>query len=165
MDSWPAHRSAEPHHQLHARCRRPSANPTLPDGRVITYSYDANGNLTSVTPPGKSAHDFAYSAVDLPSTYTPPIVSGTGATSYAYNLDRDLTTITRPDSMTITFGYDRAGRLSSTTTPTETISYAYDSTTGNLSSASIGGGEALAYGYNGPLPTSSALTGTVGGHA
>jgi RHS repeat-associated protein len=136
---------------------------TLPDGRVIGYSHDANGNVTSVTPPGKSAHDFSYTAVDLTSAYMPPTVPGTGTTNYAYNADRDPTTITRPDGQTIQFGYDSAGRLSSTTTPTENITYAYDSTTGNLNSASITGGEALAYGYNGPLPTSSTLTGTVAG--
>jgi RHS repeat-associated protein len=139
------------------------ATETLPDGRIITYTYDANGNLTSVTPPGESAHDFSYTAVDLMSTYTPPNVPGTGANAYSYNVDRDLTKITRPDGQTIEFGYDSAGRLSSTTTPTETITYSYDTNTGNLSSASINGGEAVAYGYNGPLPTSSALTGTVSG--
>ncbi len=136
---------------------------TLPDGRVITNTYDANGNVTSVTPPGKSAHDFAYTPVNLTSTYTPPVVSGTGATTYTYDLDRNLTTITRPDGKTVNYGYDSAGRLSFTTTPTETVSYAYDSTTGNLSGASITGGEAIAYGYNGPLPTSSTWTGAVAG--
>jgi RHS repeat-associated protein len=136
---------------------------TLPDGRAIAYTYDNNGNLASVTPPGKSAHDFAYTAVDLASSYTPPTVPGTGATSYAYDLDRNPTTITRPDGQTIQFGYDSAGRLSSTTTPTETVSYSYDSGTGNLTGAAISGGEALAYGYNGPLPISSVLTGTVAG--
>jgi len=135
----------------------------LPDGRVITYTYDANGNLTSVTPPGKSAHDFSYTAVDLTSAYTPPTVAGTGVTSYTYNADQDLTTITRPDGGTISYGYDSAGRVSSITAPTETVSYAYDATTGNLSTASISGGEAIAYGYNGPLPTSSTWTGTVAG--
>jgi len=137
---------------------------TLPDGRVITNTYDANGNLTSVTPPGKSAHDFAYTPVNLISTYTPPVVSGTGATTYAYDVDRSLTTITRPDGETINYGYDSAGRLSSATTPTETLSYGYDATTGNRSSASISGGEAIAYGYNGPLPISSTWTGTVAGN-
>jgi RHS repeat-associated protein len=136
---------------------------TLPDSRVISYTYDANGNLTSVTPPGKSAHDFSYTVVDLLSVYTPPVVSGTGATNYAYNVDRDPPTITRPDGQTINFAYDNAGRLSSTSAPTETTTYAYDPNSGNLSSASISGSESLAYGYNGPLPTSSALSGTVAG--
>jgi RHS repeat-associated protein len=134
---------------------------TLPDGRVTTFTHDPNSNLKSVTPPGGSAHDFSYTALDQMSLFTPPKVAGTGATSYTYNSDRDLTTITRPDGKIVMYGYDTAGRLHSTTTPTETISYTYDSRTGNLSSASIGGGEFLAYGYNGPLLTSSTLTGKV----
>jgi RHS repeat-associated protein len=139
------------------------ATETLPDGRAINYTYDANGNLAFVTPPGKSAHNFSYTAVDLMATYTPPNVPGTGLSTYSYNADRDVTKITRPDGQTVDFGYDSAGRLSSTTTPTETIIYSYDAASGNLSSSSVNGGEALTYGYNGPLPTSSALTGTVSG--
>jgi RHS repeat-associated protein len=136
---------------------------TLPDGRAINYTYDANGNLTSVTPPGKSAHLFAYTAVDRPSAYTPPTASGTGPTSYSYDLDRNLTTVTRPDGATIHYGYDSAGRLNAVTTPSEAIAYSYDTTTGNVSGAAISGGEAIAYGYNGPLPTSSTWSGTVAG--
>ena len=136
---------------------------TLPDSRVINYAYDNNGNLSSVTPPGKPPHGFSYTAVDMLSAYTPPTVPGTGATTYSYDNDRDLTTVTRPDGATIHYSYDSAGRLSAATTPTGTTSYAYDTTTGNLASASIAGGESIAYGYNGPLPTSSTWTGTVTG--
>ena len=159
---------------------------TLPDGRVIGYAYDANGNLTSVTPPGKPAHAFAYTAVDLPSKYTPPADADDGATAYGYDLDRDPTTVTRPDGEKIEYGYDSAGRLNSITTPTETIEYTYDPATGNISRAqttttqthsegtsslcragssacSSSNAEAVAYEYNGPLPTSSVLTGAVAG--
>jgi RHS repeat-associated protein len=136
---------------------------TLPDGRTIAYSYDPNGNLTSLTPPGKTAHDFSYTAVDEVSAYTPPGAAGTGATSYTYDADRELTKVSRPDGETIAYSYDNAGRLSSIATPTENITYSYDATTGNVSGASINGGEALAYTYNGPLPTSSILTGIVAG--
>ena len=31
---------------------------TLPDARFIDFAYDANGNLTSLTPPGRSPHVF-----------------------------------------------------------------------------------------------------------
>jgi len=141
---------------------RPLAT-TLPDGRVIGYTYDANGNLTAVTPPGESAHDFAYTTVNLTSAYTPPVVAGTGATAYAYDFDHNLTTITRPDGQTIKYNYDSAGRVSAVVIPTETVNYAYDATTGNLDSATIPAGEAIAYGYNGPLPASSTWTGTVAG--
>ncbi len=136
---------------------------TLADGRVIKFAYDANGNLSRLIPPGKAAHTFAYNAVSLPSSYTPPIVTGAGATTYAYDKDRNLTTITRPDAKKVTFNYDTAGRLSSITAPTETVNYAYNATTGNLASATIPSGESIAYGYNGPLPTSSTWSGTVAG--
>ena len=136
---------------------------TLPDGRLISYAYDGDGNVTSVTPPGKSAHTFSYGTLDFPSGYTPPAVAGTGSTTFTYNFDHDLTTITRPDGETINYGYDSAGRLNSMATPTEAVSYSYDSLTGNLDGASIAGGEAIAYGFNGPLPTSSTWTGTVAG--
>ncbi|MBI3478006.1 MAG: RHS repeat-associated core domain-containing protein [Acidobacteria bacterium] len=136
---------------------------TLPDGRVINYNYDANGNLVAVTPPGKSPHDFSFTSVNLVSTYLPPAVTGGGPTTYGYNLDRDLTSVTRPDGQAINFSYDSAGRLASTTTPTGVISYVYDSLTGNLNSTSIGGGEAIAYSHDGPLATSTTWAGTVAG--
>ena len=49
---------------------------TLEDGREINYAYDNNGNLTSVTPPGTAAHGFTYSSVNLPVSYSPPVVNG-----------------------------------------------------------------------------------------
>jgi RHS repeat-associated protein len=136
---------------------------SIADGRTITFHYDANGNLTSLIPPGKTAHTFAYNTVNFPSTYTPPQVTGTGATSYTFDKDRNLNTITRPDAKKITFNYDTAGRLSQIVAPTETVNYAYNATTGNVASASIPSGESIAYGYNGLLLTSSIWTGTVAG--
>ncbi|MCP4473262.1 MAG: RHS repeat protein, partial [Gammaproteobacteria bacterium] len=65
----------------------------LPDLREITYGYDANGNLTSLTPPGRPAHVFIYNGVDQEEQYTPPAVTGITApqTGYTYNLDEQLT--------------------------------------------------------------------------
>jgi YD repeat-containing protein len=83
---------------------------TLPDGRVINYGYDANRNLTSLTPPGRPAHTFDY-MIDLTSRYTPPDVNpGNDYTQYTYNADRQLTQIARPDGQTIGVGYDTAWR-------------------------------------------------------
>ncbi len=136
---------------------------TLPDGRVIGFQYDANGNLTAVTPPGKSAHTMEYTQVNLLSGYTPPSLSGAGPTTYTNDADRDLTKVTRPDGKTIAFGYDTAGRLSSLTTPTQTINYAYDAKTGNIDSETSTSGEDIAYSYNGPLPIASKWSGRVNG--
>jgi YD repeat-containing protein len=105
---------------------------TMPDGRIINHTYDANGNLTAVTPPGKSAHNSSFNSINLPSSYTPPTVVGTGHTTYAYDSDRRLSLITRPDGETIKFSYDHAGRLSSLVTPTATLDYGYSATTCNL---------------------------------
>jgi len=136
---------------------------TLADGRIITFAYDTNGNLSSLIPPGKTAHTFAYNTVNFPSKYTPPVVAGAGATTYASDKDQNLTSITRPDAKKITFKYDTAGRVSQIVAPTETVNLAYNTTTGNLSSASIPLGESIAYGYNGPLLTSSTWSGAVAG--
>jgi RHS repeat-associated protein len=136
---------------------------TLEDGRVINYAYDANRNLTSVTPPGKSAHSFLYSVVNRPTSYTPPVVPGGGATTYLFSLDRELTKMTRPDGQAVNYNYDGARRISSAVTPSATLTFTYDSTTGNRSGAAVSGGEAIAYSYDGPLPTGSTWTGTVAG--
>jgi RHS repeat-associated protein len=124
---------------------------TLPDARVISYGYNANGNLTAVTPPGRPAHLFAYNNVDLLSSYTPPAVSGTGATQFVYNLDRQLTTITRPDSLTLNFAYDAAGRLQTLTLPNGVYTYGYSATTGNLTSIGAPDSQTLNYSYDGSL--------------
>jgi len=136
---------------------------TLEDGRLVNFSYDANGNLTSITPPGSSTHAFAFTPVNLLSSYTPPVASGSGASTYTFSPDRDVTKITRPDGQTLNYKYDSAGRLSSVVLPTSTLNFAYNSTTGKLVSASVAGGEAIAYSYNGSLPAGITLTGTVSG--
>jgi RHS repeat-associated protein len=136
---------------------------TLEDGRVITYTYDNNSNLTSVTPPGADPHSFTYSSVNLPLSYLPPPVNGGGVTTYSFSPDREITKMTRPDGQVINYNYDSAGRMSSLVTPAATLNFAHDPTTGNLSSAAISGGEAIAYTYSGPLPAGSTWTGSVAG--
>ena len=84
---------------------------TLPDGREVLSTYDANGNLTSLTLPGRPAHGFAYTPVDLTEEYTPPIVgAGTPNTLYTCNVDRQLIDIIRPEGETLSFDYDSKGR-------------------------------------------------------
>ena len=90
---------------------------TLPDGRVIGYSYDNLGNLLSITPPGRNAHVFNYTPVSLEAGYTPPAVAGGGATTYQYNLAKQLTGVTRPDGQPLSLAYDTGARLSTQTLP------------------------------------------------
>jgi RHS repeat-associated protein len=137
---------------------------TLPDGRVIQARYDASGNLVGLTPPGRPEHIFAYTALDQPSSYTPPDVNpGPDETTYTYNLDRQLTQITRPDGGTVDLGYDGAGRLDTLTFPRGTIGYQYDPGTGNVATITAPGGLGLTYRYDGMLLTGETWTGAVAG--
>ncbi len=48
----------------------------ITDGREVAFGYDPNGNLTALDVPAASApaprHEFAYTLVNLESSYTPP---------------------------------------------------------------------------------------------
>ncbi len=128
------------------------------------YSYDANGNVTSITPPGKPAHTFAYTPVDLEQNYNPPDLGFTPRdTQYTYNLDRQLTLVTRPDGQTLSLGYDTGGRLQTLTIPGSTLQYAYNATTGNLSTITAPDGGTLSYTYFGSLLNTTTWAGTVAG--
>src|SRR5205807_2398252 len=137
---------------------------TLPDTRTIGYAYDGNGNVTSITPPGRPAHAFAYTPVDLEQNYTPPDAGFTPRnTTYGYNLDRQLTLVTRPDGQTLSLGYDGGGRLSTLTLPGNLVTtYAYDATKGTLTSITTPN-STLSYTYDGSLLTSTIWAGTVSG--
>jgi YD repeat-containing protein len=90
----------------------------LPGSREIQLGYDLSSNVTSVTPPGRPAHLFDYTPLDLNSTYSPPDLGGGSAvTSYGWDLDRAPTSYDRPDGRGVSFGYDGAGRVSTLTMP------------------------------------------------
>ena len=126
----------------------------LPDTGVLGAAYDRSGNVFSITPPGRFAHSFAYSPVDLESDYTPPTVdsSGTGHVSHAYNLDRQLTS-SAPDGLPAVIpNYEAVkGRLQSIAFSAGTLTYVYNATTGQVSSVTSPGGTQLSYTYDGAL--------------
>jgi RHS repeat-associated protein len=132
---------------------------TLPGGRTVALGYDANGNVTSVTPPGRPAHTFRYTPVDLEAGYTPPVVDGVTepATTVLYNRDQQPTAVVRPDQQRLEFGYDTAGRLSAVTQRDAAgvargqTQLAYEAATGRLASLTAADGRTLTFGYDGPL--------------
>ena len=129
---------------------------------MIGFTYDANGNVTSVTPPGRPAHSFQFTSVDLLNTYTPPSVPGGGATTYTYNRDHQMTLMTRPDSQTIALAYDTAGRIQSLTAQGLSTTYGYDSF-GRLGAMATSSGSSLTFAYDGPLLTQQQWSGPVSG--
>ena len=156
----PLNRSVNYEYDLAGRVIR----QVLPDGRDVLFGYDANGNLTSLTPPGQPAHLFKYTQRDQTQVYDPPAATNTGTvnTLYEYSLDKELTKITRPDGLSLAFTYDNAGRLSKLTTPDGDTGYAY-ADVGKLASITVPDGGKLAYSYTGALLTETAWTGAVAG--
>ena len=137
----------------------------LPDNREISYAYDANGNLTSITPPGRPPHVYSYTPVDLTQDYTPPTAGlGNPQTLYQYNKDKQPTKITRPDLQELVFTYGAtSGKLTGLNLPTGDYSYQYAPTTGKLASITAPDGGKLSYTYDGFLLKDTTWTGTVAG--
>ena len=135
----------------------------LPDGRAVLFGYDANGNLTSLTPPGRPPHGFQYTALDLAGQYDPPGIPGPKPSRYFYGLERQLDSIARPDSVAIRFEYDSAGRTSSMTFDRGTLTFGYSPASGNLTALRTPSGDSLTFSYDGSLRTQVRWVGAVSG--
>lgn len=136
----------------------------LPDDRVIHLSYDTNGNLTGITPPGGSAHVFDYTARDEERVYTPPdVAAGNTITQYSYNLDRQPMRIQRPDGQSVDYIYDaQSGRLQAIATPGGSYLYGYD-IVGRNNEITATDGNYLSFDYAGFLPAGQTWSGDING--
>ena len=94
---------------------------TLPGGQAITYGYDAMGNRTTVNQNGVTT---AYTTNDL-NQYTT-----VGGNTYSYDKDGNLT-VTTAAAGTTNYTYDALNRLIGVHTPTDSYTYTYDAL-GNL---------------------------------
>ena len=134
----------------------------LPSSATLDFGYDAGGNLTSLTPPGKASHLFDYSPVDLTARYRPPALETATETTYLHNPDREPTLIVRPDGTSLSFDYDPKGRLGTLSYPEGQVSYGYHPTSGLITAMDSQVGS-LRFTYDGTLPTSEAWSGVVTG--
>lgn len=120
---------------------------TSPEG-VVTYDWDAVGNLTRVVNYNGSAIEMSYDSAyrvtqvvqTLPGGFSATIgyaydgngnrtrmTTPWGAFSYAYDALNRLTSITNPQMKTFTFAYDALGRRTKLTYPNGTeATYAWD---------------------------------------
>jgi YD repeat-containing protein len=135
-----------------------------PDGRRVELAYDANGNLISLSPPGRPAHGFDYTDLDLEAAYAPPDIGPAGSgTGFDYNLAQQLERVTRPDGQTLVFSYDEGARLSGLTLPRGHLGYSYDVTAGHVDFITAPDGGRLAFAYIRDLITSVDWSGEVAG--
>jgi RHS repeat-associated protein len=136
----------------------------LADGREIAYKHDANGNPTTITPPGRPAHSFDYTLVNQVKEYQPPpITEGGKGTGYQYNRDRKVTQVTLPDGARIDVDYDRVGHPAAVTFPSGKVRISFDEKTEQLKSITTAEGEVLSYGYDGFLLTGTTWKGPIQG--
>ncbi len=101
-----------------------------PDGRKVIYNYDENDKLIAITPANKQKHNFSFNVLELPISYSPPLLEGEESTptNYSYNVDKQLTAITFPDGSMNIFNYHQAnGTLESIVTPEGTYNYRFNS--------------------------------------
>lgn len=143
---------------------RPLAQ-TLPDARVIRLAYDASGNVTSVTPPGRLAHTFTHNAIDLVNRYNPPDIAGVAPdeTTTTYSLDRQATQVSYPNGRLIAWTYDTAGRISSVGFSRGKLVASYESETGMLTGLTAPDGVVHVFTYDGSLLLDHALSGPIAG--
>jgi RHS repeat-associated protein len=142
---------------------------TTTGGATTGMTWDPNGNLSTVTPPGKPTHTLDYDAINLLATYTPPPAGLPAfATSYTHDADRMLRTETRPDGVSIVRTPDSAGRLDTVQIPGGLVDYDYvpsDAPSGAGKTSDMRGpyGVDLAFTYDGSLTTSTNWSGDVAG--
>jgi YD repeat-containing protein len=75
-------------------------------GQTTQYSYDPNGNLTTVTDPLDRATTSAYDALNRLATLTDPL---NGLTEYEYDAHDHLLSVTDPKQLTTAYTYDGLG--------------------------------------------------------
>ncbi len=140
------------------------------DGRHIDFSYDASGNVVSITPSGRSAHALEYTALNQMSGYDPPDADfSPDSTTFTYNLDGQVTAIHRPGGSSLVFAYDDAGRALSYSHDTYSITAGYDENNGHLTTLTTADGIVHTLTWDGFLMTGDAwvapgpVTGSVEG--
>jgi len=126
-----------------------------PDDTSIGFTYDDNGNMTVLTNPSIIDHGFGYNTVNRNTSYQTPL---SGSYSYGYDKDRRLTQTNFPSGKQISNVYDTT-RLMQIQTPEGNIDLTY--LCGTKVESITKGTEAIAYGYDGKLITSEALSGTL----
>ncbi|MCL2725421.1 MAG: polymorphic toxin type 34 domain-containing protein, partial [Polyangiaceae bacterium] len=132
----------------------------LPGGRSLAINYDASGNVVSVTPPSKPAHDFSWDPSNRMSTYAPPNLGfAPKDTTYGYDFDGLLLLMLQPAKPT-TYAYDELGRVAQVSDAVNKT-YAYDPQ-GRLSSITTSDGVSITNTYDGSLLAQQAVSGPFG---
>ena len=81
---------------------------TDPQGKTITYGYDANGNRTRLRDPDGRVTLYTFDALNRAESVALTLV---GVTEYSYFRDSRLRRVRYPNGSQADYAYDRAGRI------------------------------------------------------
>ena len=144
------------------------SSETDPDGGVTSYGYDLMGDETSLTDPDDNVTTWTYDGLGRVKTDAEVVATGldgngnpittTATDTYHYDLDGNLIDSTDADGRVTDYAYNSQDQetgetwyaSAASTTPTETLSFAYDAR-GEMTSAS----DAAAATQNAPAFTST----------
>lgn len=141
-----------------------STQKTLANGLTFDLEYDANSNIVSITPPGRTSHTFSYNTAGQREQYEAPAIGAESfVTTYSYDLNGRVQQVDNPGGVSTTLGFDPSGRLGSISLPYGDFTPEYDAQTSRLSSLSSPNGASLAYSYDGNLTVGENWSGEVTG--
>ncbi|MCP4911509.1 MAG: hypothetical protein GY909_00205 [Oligoflexia bacterium] len=134
------------------------------NGRGAEFTYDGNGNLSTIKSINGKEHTFINNILGFVKQYLSPVIgSENNVTEYQYSTDNELLGVTYPSGRTNTFVYDETtGQLKTTTTSSEVLTTSFIAS-GQLGSITSSLGESLTWGYNGSEITSVDSVGTING--
>lgn len=100
-----------------------------PDLKSVVFDYNENNKMIGIVPAGSSQHKFTFNALELLTSYSPPVIDGTQTTTvYEYNADKQLLSVAKPDGTSIVYNYDHEkGTLDSVETPEGVYTYSFNS--------------------------------------
>ena len=114
-------------------------------GGVVTYTYDANGRVTSTTDPMGGKTTQTYDGVGNVIAVTDPMGFVTG---YTYNANSAIETVTDANGNKVSYAYDANGRVSAITDANGGVtSYHYDAA-GQLTALTDAEGHTTSYTYD-----------------
>jgi RHS repeat-associated protein len=114
-------------------------------GQIVSYTYDLNGNLESVTDGGNNTTIFTYDPLNRMATSNDP---ASGTTSFQYDAGDQLTRVTDPRGTATQYVRDGFGQLWRQTSPdTGVTTYAFDSS-GLQTSITRSDGSSLSYSHD-----------------
>jgi len=121
-----------------------------PEG-TLNYTYDAGGNLASMSSTHTNGVSVEYTYDDLNRLSTVVdnrLGSGANTTTYTYDPASNLATATYPNGVQSAFTYDSLNRVSTLVSPVSGYAYQYGPT-GNRSTATEINGRTLTWSYDG----------------